>query len=393
MKDHIMKKIFFTAMSSLFIVLFSLSITYGERYNMDAVDLSPENLNLTLRAMEIQGSPTDIELTFTPNPADPENLYWKLGAITPGLQMETVHKKTFTYREPLTDVESDPLERHQLDIYYRDNPAANKVIMFVPGGAWRQGDKDRYEALAQTLVGIYGYTVAVVNYRVSNDTDGNAVHPDHIQDVAAAFKWLKEHVSPYGNPDTFYLFGQSAGAHLVSLLATDRKWLDAVGYDLSDIKGVISMSASYYLPDLVAYPDNPLGLSADDTVMFKKLMLDSFGGWSDAELVDPSPQSHVNPDQPPFLVIYSYNDISGFEPEAENFVKAVRALDPAPEISLRAIEFSDYTDEVWQTAVEQASLEPALADFVGHWAEVIAINPNEPTGYVTKLVVEFFQSH
>ena len=37
-------------------------------------------------------------------------------SITPGLQMKTVHKKTFTYRETFTDVESDPLERHQLDI-------------------------------------------------------------------------------------------------------------------------------------------------------------------------------------------------------------------------------------------------------------------------------------
>ncbi|WP_186441663.1 alpha/beta hydrolase [Desulfamplus magnetovallimortis] len=388
-----MKKKISNTLLSLFIVIFYVSVSYAEQYNTDAVDLNPGNLNLTIKNMEIQGNPTDIQLTFAPNPADPENIYWKLGDITPGLQMKTVYKDTFAYRETITTVESDPLERHQLDIYYTDNPTSNKVIMFVPGGAWRQGDKDSYEALGKTLVGIHGFTLAVVNYRISNDTGGNAVHPDHIQDVASAFKWLKQNIAPYGDPDTFYLFGQSAGAHLVSLLATDRKWLNAVGYDLSDIKGVISMSASYYLPDLVTYPDNPLGLSADDTVVFKKLMLDAFGGWSDADLVDPSPQSHINPDQPPFLVIYSYNDISGFGPEAENFVKAVKTLDPAPEIALRAIEFSDYTDEVWETAVTQASQEPVLAEFVGHWAEVIAINPNEPTGYVTKLIVEFFQSH
>ena len=34
-----------------------------------------------------------------------------------------------------------------------------------------------------------------------------------------------------------------------------------------------------------------------------------------------------------------------------------------------------------------------LEPFVERGAKVIAINPNEPYGYVTKLVVEFFQSH
>ncbi len=178
----------------------------------------------------------------------------------------------------------------------------------------------------------------------------------------------------------------------MSLLATDDSYLKAVGYTLSDIRAVISMSGSYYLPDLVAYPNNPLGLTADEVVMFKKLMQDAFGGWSDADLLGPSPQMHISPDQPPFLIIYTYNDISGFALEAENFIRAVRGLHTPPEISLRAIEFSDYTDEVWNLAATQAAQEPALSAFVGHWAEVVAINPNEPQGYVTRLVVEFLQS-
>ncbi len=370
---------------ALFILIVSVSFAHAQIFNADAVHLSPA-MDLTIKTLEA-GAPLDVTLIRYVNPADPDGFYWRLGSATAGLQAETVHKETFTY----LDVE--PLERHQLDLYYTDGAAADKVIMFVPGGAWRQGDKDLYEAFGNTLAGYHDFTVAVVNYRLSNDEGGNARHPDHIEDAAAAFAWLKQHLGSKGDADSMYLFGQSAGAHLAALLAVDKTWLNAVGCSPSDIRAVVTMSAAYYLPDLTAYPDNPLGLTADETLMFKKIMLDAFGGWEATDLTGPSPRMHIRPDQPPFLVIYTYNDLSGFGPDAENFVTAVRALDPAPEISLRAIEFSDYTDEVWSAAATQAANEPLMAEFVGHWAEVIAINPNEPDGYVTKLVVEFIQSH
>jgi len=373
----------------IIIMLLSLflpvSFTYAQVFSVDSLKLS-SNADITLKTLEMGGGPQDVTLLRYANPADPTGLYWRLGTITPGLQMKNVYKQTFTY------LNAEPLERHQLDVYYTDGSAANKVIMFVPGGAWRQGDKDLYTTLGNTLVGFHDFTIAVVNYRLSNEEGGNALHPDHIEDVAAAFAWLKQNIAPFGDANKMYLFGQSAGAHLVSLLATDETWLKAVGYTLSDIRAVISMSGAYYLPDLVAYPNNPLGLTADEVVMYKKIMQDAFGGWEAANLTGPSPQTHISPNQSPFLLIDTYNDLPGFGLASENFVKAVRALNPAPEISLRAIEFSDYTDEVWSAATAQAANEPLMAEYVGHWAEVMAINSTEPDGYVTKLVVEFFQS-
>jgi hypothetical protein len=249
-----------------------LSFACAQVMNVDSVILSSKT-DITLKTLEMGGGPLDVTLTRFDNPADPNGLYWRLGSVTPGLQMKTVHRQTFTY------MNQEPLERHQLDVYYADGSAASKVIMFVPGGAWRQGDKDLYESLGRTLAGFHDFTVAVINYRLSNEEDGSALHPDHIQDVAAAFAWLKQNIAPLGDGNHIYLFGQSAGAHLASLLATDETWLKAVGYGLSDIRAVISMSGAYYLPDLVTYPTNPLGLTADETLMYKKIMQDAFGGW------------------------------------------------------------------------------------------------------------------
>ncbi|MBF0258902.1 MAG: alpha/beta hydrolase [Desulfamplus sp.] len=365
--------------ATLMMFLMSNISVQAEIYSTDAVSLS-EDLNITIKNMNINGTPINLTLTRYEKPSDPWGLYWKYEGADIGLQMQTVHKQTFVYDE------SEPIERHKLDIYYTDHPEQNRVILFVPGGAWRQGDKSLYEALGNTLAGYHDFTVVVVNYRLSSDDGGNALHPDHISDVARAFAWVKQNIAPYGKASKISLFGQSAGAHLVSLLATDGSYLANVGCATSDIKAVISMSGSYYLPDFVSFPGNPLGLSAEEAVMYAKIMQDAFGGSSDAELVTPSPQAHIHSGQPPFLVIYTYGDLPGFRQSAEKFVKAVKALEPEPQISLRGIEFFDYTDEVWKIATEQTD-----SSYAGHWAEMIAINTNEPVGYVTKLIVEFFQ--
>jgi len=370
-----------------FVVLLIMAVSaYGEIYNTDAVNLSG-NLDISIKNIEIDGTPFNLNMTRHFQTSDPDGLYWKYLSAESGLQMQKVNIKTFTYDE------SEPLERHQLDIYYTDNPQQNQVILFVPGGAWRQGDKSLYASLGNTLAGYHDFTVVVANYMLSNDEGGNAIHPDHITDVANAFAWVKKNISSYGNSSRIYLFGQSAGAHLVSLLATDATYLNSVGYSTSEIKAVISMSGTYYLPDFVTLPDNPLGLTAEEIVMYKAIMQGAFGGWSDDQLISPSPQVHISSSQPPFLVICTYNDLPGFRQSAENFVKAVKELDPEPEISLRGIEFSDYTDDVWKSATEMAAKEPTMAQYVGHWAEVIAINQEEPAGYITKLIVEFLQSH
>ena len=388
MKNIVKVRSLFMGISFLLLsgLLLSGSFAFADIYDTDAIELS-SNLDITIKAMEYGVDPLNISLLRYDNLSDPDGLYWKFDNVSSALQQKTVYKKTFTY------LNEEPLERHQLDLYYTENSKNNKVIMFVPGGAWRQGDKKAYGELGNTFAGFYDFTVAVINYRVSSDEGGNAMFPDHIEDVAKAFSWIKQNIAPYGDPNKVYVFGQSAGAHLASLLSTDKKWLNAVGYDLSDIKAVVSMSGTYYLPDLVTFPDNPLNLTAEEVLMFKAIMQNGFGGWDKTTLTDPSPQVHINTNQPPFQVIYTYNDLSGFAPEAYNFVRAVKALSPAPEITFRALEFSDYSDTVWEEARKLAEKEEAMAEYIGHYAEVVAINTNEPYGYITQLIVDFLQSH
>src|SRR5207245_1238220 len=101
----------------------------------------------------------------------------------------------------------------------------------------------------------------------------------HVKDVARAFAWARKHIADYGGrPDQLFLLGHSAGGHLVSLLATDDKYLRAEGLEVTDVRGVIAVSGVYHLPpgDLSVRLGgaNALALSLDEMAPLR-----GAGGW------------------------------------------------------------------------------------------------------------------
>ena len=285
-------------------------------------------------------------------------------------------------------------KRHQLDIYSATGLKNPRTVIFVPGGAWRQGKKELYQELGRTLAGYYGITTVIINYRLSNCQDGEALHPDHINDVADAFAWVKEHIADHGgNPEKLYLFGQSAGAHLAALLLTDTSYLKARNLTPSAIQAAILMSGTYDLYDLVVYPNNPLGLEAVDILAYKKMVLDAFGGYDQDTMTKASPESYIHSQLPPLLLLDTCNDMPGFPEEATNFYDAVRAQAPAVEIVHQSLVREDYTDSTWQAAAAMAAKEPLLASDIGHWAEVATINRQEFNSRAARLTAEFILGH
>jgi arylformamidase len=136
--------------------------------------------------------------------------------------------------------------RHTLDLYLPEGEGF-PFVMHVHGGAWVVGDKrdaaNIGEALARKGIG-----VASVGYRLSPEV----AHPQHAQDVAAAYAWLAENIADYGgDPQRIALSGHSAGGHLVSLLALDPQYLAAVGARPADLAGVIGYSGVYRIDDWI----------------------------------------------------------------------------------------------------------------------------------------------
>jgi len=155
-----------------------------------------------------------------------------------------------------------------LDIYAPPGAEGAPVMVFVHGGGWRAGDKAG-PAMMQYHVPHFvaaGYVYVSVNYRLTPAVR----HPVHVQDVAAAVAWLHNHIGEYGgNASCIFLMGHSAGSHLVSLVATDDRYLKAHGKDLRIVRGVVALdNPGFDIPRLL--PQVNAGLRATYEAAFSQ---------------------------------------------------------------------------------------------------------------------------
>ncbi len=80
--------------------------------------------------------------------------------------------------------------RQRLDVFYpekTDKPVP--LVVWIHGGAWSAGSKDRPRGLPMLLE--KGFAVASVTYRFSQD----AVFPAQIEDCKTALRWLRKNAA------------------------------------------------------------------------------------------------------------------------------------------------------------------------------------------------------
>lgn len=136
-------------------------------------------------------------------------------------------------------------ETLKLDLYLPSDAPKRRLpcILWVHGGGWKAGSKDRCPGVWLVPE---GYVVASMDYRLI------PAHrwPAQLDDLRAAVRWLKVNADKYGiDPKRIVAWGGSAGGHLVSVLGT----ADAEPEDR--IRAVID----WYGPsDLLTMPPNVL---------------------------------------------------------------------------------------------------------------------------------------
>ena len=116
------------------------------------------------------------------------------------------------------DVAYGSTELQKIDIY----PAKkfSPVHLFFHGGYWRTQDKKNFAFLARTLVP-QGVTTVIVNYDLCPKVSLDEV----VESSRNAIEWTYKNIEEFnGDPNRISVSGNSAGAHLCSmLLATDWK--------------------------------------------------------------------------------------------------------------------------------------------------------------------------
>ncbi len=205
------------------------------------------------------------------------------------------------------------------------------AIVFVHGGGWRSGDKRRgYFFDGAKQYAQQGYVCATVNYRLT----GEAPFPACIEDVKCAVRWLRAHADKYNiDPDRIGAYGNSAGAHLVSMLGltSEAEKLEGDGPWQKYSSSVQAVCASATPTDFMNWGSRNGRFRGESTLLSgpektleerKKLA---------------SPITHVSRTAPPFLLIHGTADRTVPYSQGTSFAKALKAAG-ANDVTLLSFE-------------------------------------------------------
>lgn len=202
----------------------------------------------------------------------------------------------------------------KLDVYIPDGKGLFPTAIIVHGGAWRAGDKQfagvkpLFEPLAKA-----GFAWFSINYRLApkrGTVTGNANFIGmEVEDVETAVRWVKAHAREY-KVDTkrMALIGESAGAHLIAMVATQNNPATRVAavvpfygpFDLEAMARMVRQNA----------PPAKLPPGTDASKLFADLVgavgLDDQAYY--AAVRKASPINNVRKGIPPFLLIHGTAD-------------------------------------------------------------------------------------
>lgn len=212
-------------------------------------------------------------------------------------------------------------EAQKLDLYLPEGESTDlrPALVVVHGGGWRGGDKRRSQWWR--IPAEYardGYVAISVNYRLT----GEAPWPAQIEDVKAAVRWLRAHSEEYGvDADRFGAYGNSAGAHLVSLLGLVRAedGLEGTGPHRQHSSLVQAVCASATPTDFLNWGGPGL---------LPPRMATTFPAGPEEALEDrakqASPITYAREDAPPFLLIHGTADRTVPIGQSDRFAAALR---------------------------------------------------------------------
>ena len=233
--------------------------------------------------------------------------------------MTAVAAESVTYKSTLdvsyvstSDSDSD---LQSLDIYWQDKKQKLPVIVYVHGGGWAFGDKSDVHQKPDYFLS-RGIAVVSMNYRLRWD---NTVL-DQVEDVVKVVLWVQQNAEAYGlDPNSIILMGHAAGAHLVSLAATNQSYLQSAGLDLQAIKAVVAINTA-------SFDINRLMIELGSFVERRQHRL-VFG--DDEEVWrQSSPAHHVKTGKhiPAFAILYAASS-EGIKLQAMGFAKKLSSAD------------------------------------------------------------------
>lgn len=202
----------------------------------------------------------------------------------------------------------------RLDLYRQTAASSPRpLVVYVHGGGWQSGHTRHsaaFENWPEVLASLTrrGYVVASVEYRLS----GEEKFPAAIHDVKNAIKWLRANAAKYAiDSRRVVVWGGSAGGQLAALAATScgvqslapPASQSAVATQSDCVQGLV---AWYGVFEIAPLPES--ALDAGEVTSPTGKYLGCVPGKCDDTAALASPMTHVDPTDPPALLIHGELD-------------------------------------------------------------------------------------
>lgn len=203
------------------------------------------------------------------------------------------------------DVSYGPASDEVLDIF----PAGDKggdngapIMMFIHGGAWKNGHKDDISYPAESFVA-RGVTYIGVNFSLV----GDVTLDEQIRQNRAALAWLYNNAASFGGDrDRIYVSGHSSGGHVTGMMVV-TDWEGEWGLPMDLLKGAVPASGMYDL--------EPVRLSWRN----EYLKLDEAGALRNSSI------HHIPERGIPLVMAYGSGELDEFQRQSREFAAAWRA--------------------------------------------------------------------
>lgn len=270
---------------------------------------------------------------------------------------------------------ADGHEAQVLDLTVPDgHPGARPVVVFIHGGAWREGSRRVWEssegedfAALRAVLLDRGWATVSVDYRLTDV----APMPAQLDDVEAALGWVHAHADRYGLDATrVAVIGDSAGGHLAQLVGTTRQERETGRVADSGGRCRIVAVVSYYgvsdlrrlVADRVAAGCGE-GESGEASPEGRLLGVDPALPSSAAVADAASPLAHVSPAAAPTLLFHGKQDCLVPDAQSRRVAAALKRAGVPTEVVLVD---GGHADPVFYT---HPDLQQRALDFLGRHLE------------------------